>query len=276
MRPTTPPLVRFRVIRTGYGRAAGAALCALLIAACAEAAPDDGGGTADASINGLPDASITGLPDAPFGQPDARLQGTPDAMVTGTPDATPSAPQPITLTHSTSTTITALNSVACSNQTTGFHRANGYYRVFNLSSMGVVGPLTVNQVSFGVEEATSGTGATQPAFVNLFTLNGALLFANMTQLHSQPITVANQSLQVFNATIPDVVVPANSQLVVEVFTPDGEPDGHIFFIGSNAATENAPSYLAAPDCMINEPATVDSISNPDMHIVMSVTGTHTP
>jgi hypothetical protein len=253
------------------------------LTACATASPDDdSGGNADAALNGAPDASITGFPDASItGFPDARVNqpdaapGSPDAMVIGTPDAG-GGPTQITLSHSSSMAITATNSVACTNSTTGYIQANGYYRVFNLSSMGVVGPLTVSQVSFGIEEATAGIGTTQPAYVNLFTLNGALLFANMTQLHSQPVTVSNTTSQVFNASMPNVVVPANSTLVVEVFTPNGETDGNVFFIGSNTSAESSPSYLAAPDCSLNEPSTVDSIGYPDMHIVMSVTGTHNP
>src|SRR5690606_28587580 len=48
--------------------------------------------------------------------------------------------------------------------------------------------------------------------------------------------------------------------------------GGVFYIGSNGAGQSAPSYLAATDCGISEPATTDSIGWPDMHIVMNVSG----
>ena len=61
--------------------------------------------------------------------------------------------------------------------------------------------------------------------------------------------------------------------MVEVFTPNGQAAGNFFFIGSNAAGQTGPSYLAAQTCGINEPATTATIGYPGMHIVMNVTGT---
>ena len=66
--------------------------------------------------------------------------------------------------------------------------------------------------------------------------------------------------------------PAGSVLVVEVFTPNGQTTNNSFFIGSNAAGQTGPSYIAAADCTIPEPATTASIGFPNMHIVMNVTG----
>ena len=42
---------------------------------------------------------------------------------------------------------------------------------------------------------------------------------------------------------------------MEVFTPDGQATGNLFFIGSNAAAETGPSYLSAADCGITTPTT---------------------
>ena len=49
-------------------------------------------------------------------------------------------------------------------------------------------------------------------------------------------------------------VPAGtSELVMEVFTPNGQATGNFFFIGSNTAAETGPSYLSAADCGIATP-----------------------
>jgi hypothetical protein len=65
---------------------------------------------------------------------------------------------------------------------------------------------------------------------------------------------------------------AGSELVVEVFTPDGTAAGNLIFIGSNASAETGPSYLRAPDCGITTPSTTSAIGFPNMHIVMNVIG----
>ena len=54
-------------------------------------------------------------------------------------------------------------------------------------------------------------------------------------------------------------VPAGAELVMEVFTPNGETTGNLLFIGSNADPESAPSYLSAADCGITTPTTTAGI-----------------
>ena len=66
--------------------------------------------------------------------------------------------------------------------------------------------------------------------------------------------------------------PAGSELVVEIFTPDGQTAGHSFFIGSNNLGQTGPSYLLAADCGVTVPTPTGSIGFPGMHIVMNVTG----
>src|SRR5205085_2443449 len=85
------------------------------------------------------------------------------------------------------------------------------------------------------------------------------------------VTVADQSGTILNVPITGTA-PAGSQLVVEVFTPDGTATGNLIFIGSNSAAETGPSYLSAADCGINTPTTTTAIGFPDMHIVMNVNG----
>ena len=70
-----------------------------------------------------------------------------------------------------------------------------------------------------------------------------------------------------------VTVPAGtSELVMELFTPDGQAAGNLFFVGSNAAAETGPSYLSAAACGITTPTTTAAIGFPNMHIVFNVLG----
>ena len=61
-------------------------------------------------------------------------------------------------------------------------------------------------------------------------------------------------------------------LVVEVNQPDGQPLLNWFYVGSNAAGQTAPGYIAASACSISQPTSLASIGCPDMHMVMNVTG----
>jgi len=84
-------------------------------------------------------------------------------------------------------------------------------------------------------------------------------------------TVADQADTVINIPVTGSA-PAGSQLVVEVFTPDGEVAGNLFFIGSNTAAETGPSYLSAAACGVVTPTTTAALGFPNMHIVMNVNG----
>ena len=183
----------------------------------------------------------------------------------------PATPDLTTITHSTSQAIVPGNSVACN--AGGLHTDNSYLREFDLPAFGITGPFAVSQVEFGVETALGATG-NQPVTVNLYTkINPAapLTFGNLSPIGSASVQVSDQNLTLFTAPVAGVAT-AGSVLVVEVFTPEGQTAGNSFFIGSNPDPETAPSYLAAADCGVPEPATTAAIGFPDMHIVMNVTG----
>ena len=202
-----------------------------------------------------------------------------------------------TITQSSSQAITSLNSVSCNNGIG--HTDNSYYRAFTLSSFGISGAWNIQSVDIGVEEASTGnagvpsngkTGfskssgkgskgvkapnATQPISVKLYTSSMAFpagFPGSLTLIGQTNTTVADQSLTIINIPVTGTA-PAGSQLVVEVFTPNGEAAGNLFFIGSNAAAETGPSYLRAPDCGVNNPTTTAALGFPNMHIVMNVNG----
>jgi subtilisin-like proprotein convertase family protein len=172
----------------------------------------------------------------------------------------------IVLTQSTSLSITGGNSVSCN--AGGLHTDNSYFRSFALAA-----DINVCEVQFGIETAT-GAGGTQPVTVNLYSGSGAFpgtFPGSYTQIGSAALNVPDQAATIFPATIGGLAT-AGSNLVVEVFTPDGQAAGNSFFIGSNTSGESAPSYLQAADCGLTSPATTASVGFPGMNIVMNVVG----
>ncbi|HOX72918.1 proprotein convertase P-domain-containing protein [Dokdonella sp.] len=172
----------------------------------------------------------------------------------------------ITLTQSNSQAITALNSVSCNSG--GLHTDNSYFRSFPLTA-----DINVCEVQFGIETAT-GAGGTQPVTVNLYTGTGAFpgtFPGSYTQIGTANISVPDQAATIFPASVNGLAT-AGSNLVVEVFTPDGQTAGNSFFFGTNAAGETAPSYLQAATCGVTTPTTTAAIGFPNMQLVMNVVG----
>ncbi len=199
----------------------------------------------------------------------SRSTLTPGQVVTPERSATPDAL--VTITHSASQAIVTGNSVACN--AGGLHTDNSYLRQFDLSAFGISAVFNVTQVEVGVEQAV-GAGGSQPLTVNLYTkINpaGALTWANLSPIGTASATVTDQSLTLLTVPVAGAA-PAGSVLVVEVFTPNGQTAGNSFFVGSNAAGQTAPSYLAAAGCGVTEPTDTAAIGFPGMHIVMNVTG----
>ncbi|MCF4120565.1 S8 family serine peptidase [Antribacter sp. KLBMP9083] len=167
-----------------------------------------------------------------------------------------------TITHSASQAIVANNSVAC---TSGSQtQDNAYLRTFTLADFGIDGAFDVSSVSFGVEVA----GVAQPLTVKLYSLDGALTYANMTLIGSAEATVAaGTSAAIVNVPVVGSV-PQGGTLAVEIDVPAG---GRLF-IGSNDAGQTAPSYLRSEACSIPEPTDTADIGFPGMHVVMNVSG----
>jgi len=177
----------------------------------------------------------------------------------------------LTITESNSQTILTGNSVSCN--AAGLHTNNSYFRAFTLSNFGITEDFNISMVEIGVEQAI-GAGGTQPITVYLYTSSQAFPTGypgSLTQIGTANINVPDQSLTLFQIPVTGTA-PAGSQLVVEIFTPDGQTAGHSFFIGSNNLGQTAPSYIMAADCGITVPTDVAGIGFPGMHIVMNVTG----
>jgi hypothetical protein len=246
----------------------------IALGACATADNGGGGnGNVDAPGNNNVDAPGGGNVDAPGGG-NVDAPGTPIDAPAGTIDA---ALQTITLSQGTNT-VTALNTVSCN--AGGITAENSYYRVFQLSTHGVVRPFTAQRVDFGIENANAEVGTSQTIQVRLWTLNGAFITSNLTAVAGQNVSVADTTVGVVVpvALSPAPVIQPNATLVAEIFIPDGDVDnngvGNSIFVGSNTAAETGPSYIRAPDtgCAITQPTTAAAAGFPNMRVVLTVTG----
>ena len=167
-------------------------------------------------------------------------------------------------------TITPANSVSCN--AGGLHADNSYMRRFDLDGdHGVTGSINIDSVDIGIETA-AGTGGTQPITINLYSIANAdaLLFANLNNIGTLSANVADASAVIQNFVVTGTIDGTTDDLVVEVFTPDGQGAGHSFFMGSNTAGQIAPSFIAAAACGITEPTDTAAIGFPTMHIVMTI------
>lgn len=205
--------------------------------------------------------------------------GEPDAAIDATPiDARPpiDAPRLVTLNQTDSQAVTAGSSISCN--TMGppqVSRENSYYRAFALDGWAIDAPFTAQHVDFGVELASSLVGS-QELQVKLYTLNGPLQVANLTQLSTNTIVVPNSGIvtSVSVPISPAPVVPPHSTLVAEVLSPDGTVNQNVFFIGGNQQGESASGFLRAPDCGVTEPTSYGALGFPQVKLVLTVTGTY--
>src|SRR5581483_10058324 len=193
------------------------------------------------------------------------------------PTPTPGGSCPATITESTSQTITSGNSVTCSSDNGVTTTDNEYWRAFDMATFTGGAEYDITSVSFGIEQATSGTGTGQEVTVNLYANNGAPFPGGDWQSNliatSGPINIPDQSGTIFEQPITATVPAGTLELVMEVSNPDGTAAGNAFFIGSNTAAETGLSYLSSASCDINDPTPVGDIGFPNMHIVYNVNGT---
>lgn len=201
------------------------------------------------------------------------------------PDAAPLPPTDgdaieRTLRQTESDQILDNNSIACVEQPEGVpirNLDNSYYRVFDLAAEDIDDTFEVTSVRIGVESSVKADNGNQPATLRLHTLAGEFLIQNMTEIASRPVEIP--PLQQDSIDVPiaaDVLV--GSTLVVELFVPEAPDEGTLFFMGSNNLGQSAPSYLRAPatGCDFIEPTDFADIGEgfPDVHIVMSVSGSY--
>jgi hypothetical protein len=154
----------------------------------------------------------------------------------------------------------------------GIHADNSYWRSFDLDGLGQI---EVTDVDIGFESVTAGSGGTQPIIIRLYSIaNGDdLPGATLTLVTEVQTTVDDAAAgTVANFPIDGNLDAATDDLVLEVFTPDGDAESNGLFIGSNASAQNRETFLTAEACGITDPTPVSGIGFPDMHVIMVVNG----
>ena len=197
---------------------------------------------------------------------DSPTPGTPTADT----DSVPTCP-PI-ITQSTSQAITPLNSVSCNNGVG--HTDNSYWRAFNMGTFAGGQQYNVTSVSFGVEEAT-GAGGTQPVTVRLYTTtNFPVGFpGSLTQIATTTIQVPDAaSGTVLGVPLVATVPAGTSELVMELFTPDGQAAGNLFFVGLECGGGDRTELSERGGLRDNDADDTAAIGFPNMHIVFNVLG----
>ena len=153
-----------------------------------------------------------------------------DFTVDPNPAAGPSGPSsdlraPNITQNTDPATIVAANSVSCN--AGGLHTDNWYLRRFFLNTdHGINIQYTVTSVDLGIETAAGATG-TQPMTLSLYGLasGDALNFANLgtSQIGTANFSLADASEVVQNFVVGGAILdPMADDLVVEVFTPEGQ------------------------------------------------------
>src|ERR1051325_5047997 len=176
---------------------------------------------------------------------------------------------PATITESSTQAVTTGNSASCNNGTS--HTDNSYWRAFNMTTFVGGQQYNITSVSFGVESANNSQTVTVRLYTNS---GGAFPGGTRTQIATQDVTVGPADNNTVKSTNITATVPAGtSELVMELFTPDGTTGSHLFFVGSNTDAQTAPSYLSAASCGVTTPTDTAAIGFPNMHIVFNVNGT---
>ncbi len=180
----------------------------------------------------------------------------------------------------TDDTITPDNTLNCSaNPLPNPTVEQSYYRRFHLPDYGVTGPFTVTGVTFGIQTADDGAGGGQPMTVRIEKIpaRSPLLLANVTLDDSEDFTIADSETgtiktAVFSRTIAH---PNTTDLVLELYEPDGVPQNNKLVFASNQTAETKTAYWRALSCSHNEPTPLDSPEFDDFfpgHMVLFATG----
>jgi hypothetical protein len=222
----------------------------------------NGDGKQDLAVGSLNSSQVSVLLRACAPTPPPTPTPTPPPP-TPTPTSTPSCPPVIT--HSTSQIIDS-SLFPCVHPHPpppggNIHMDNSYWRAFNMGTFVGGAQYDVSSVSFGVSTANH----TQPVTVRLYTnAGGAFPGGTRTQIAASTINVTNaQSGTVVTTPLAATVPAGTTELVMELFTPDGLSGLNSFMVGANSAPETGLSYWS---CFGFTPTPTGA------HLVFNVTG----
>ena len=84
--------------------------------------------------------------------------------------------------------------------------------------------------------------------------------SSLNLIYSETFQIGALAGVVFNAPLTQPqTFGCQSTVVVEIHTPDGQPNQNSFFMGSNNAGQSSPSFISSTACSINEPTDLASI-----------------
>ncbi len=251
-------------------RKASLVVAALALVGCAKAGigPTDDGSDADDQSDSDADTTDDSTDTTDDSTDDSLPIDSPPPIDAPAPDA---APISITLAQ-TDSVIATDKGIACGNAASTAE--NSWYRVFDLAGAGVTGPLSITDVTFGIETST----LPQSIDVKIGTYGGILNGSTINVADITPIAAMTVNIGAVNLQLQPVPIiataPANSLVVVEIRAADGEPTGTHFYIGASAAAETQPTYLRGPDCSVLTPTSMKQLNATAGSAIINLTGTY--
>lgn len=129
-----------------------------------------------------------------------------------------------------------------------------YLRVYDTNTLGINTELNIDEVTFAVAEAFGSTSVT----VNVYTLDGPLLYSNMELVGSGNDVLTNIQNELYTVSV-SAVIDAGETFVVEVVVPDAQFNGVL--LGMNNSGQSATSYISTDFCGSPEPTAVADFNN---------------
>ncbi len=188
-------------------------------------------------------------------------------------------PSAILFTQGDSQTIEDFLGISCSQQPPSpqYHRQNSWWRVFRpKEEFGVLGPVQICEIQFGVESSVTPGGTGQPITFNVgVSLDQPFPDGFRYQIGSVSTTLPDLTKQIFILPV-NIQIPSGAEVYIEAQVADGLDAQYVLFPGANSQPEGSPSYLSSTDCDIEEPVTMAEIGFPDSHLVFNFRGVEIP
>lgn len=166
-------------------------------------------------------------------------------------------------------------SVACGAE--GVTSENHYYKKFNLADLGVEDTFHIQSFEFGVENIQTVVDPEVFLVVELWktSLNNfpaTFPGPDYTELITKSVTVTEADAETVVSVEFDDALTVEADEIIIAHVYHGDLDMQSFYIGSNDAGDDQPSYLMAPGCDIDTPTPVSDLGFNDMFIVMNLKG----
>jgi hypothetical protein len=230
-----------------------------------------------------------GVQDAGHATDAARASDGTSGADASSRDAAPAdAAQPVTITLSQTPTATlAASSLGCEDGENDSTDEQAYYRVFDLATMGVIGPLSLSSIAFGVQSENG----TQTLTVNVGTYSAApsttldvgasdsddWAAGDVTAIASTTTSLTGAATGTIVSVPIAATIPASSRLIVEIRSPDDTSKTDVaFFLGASSGAETTPGFFWSPTCQTAPPTTPAGLGQGAVPFFITATGTYTP